>query len=338
MTTRPQLVVLTPVRNEASNLVRFLSVTSCFADRIVIEDQCSSDDSVAICRRFPKVALIENPSPVYDEAGRQQRLLQKARELVPGPRIILALDADEILAADATGCPGWRAMFEARPGTVLLFEKPDLYGVPERCIRYSTPWPLGFVDDGSEHRARRIHSIRIPSPAHAPQLVIDDVKVLHYAMLRMDFLASRQRMYCALENVHRIAPFWRRRLAYPRATDWLRHGRLDDTPESWFHGWEAAGIDMRTVPREQYYWSDYEVLRLFRAHGTRRFWLDDIWYFDWEACRRAAIEAGAAAIPRQPVTAPPTAMMLGLRLLDRGLRALRDARSSWPPLTGGGAR
>jgi hypothetical protein len=327
MAKRSQLVVVTPIRNEASNLVRFLSVTSRFADRIVIEDQCSSDDSVAICKQFPKVALIENRSPDYDEAGRQQRLLRKARELVPDPRIILALDADEIVAANAPGSAGWRAMFQASPGTVLLFEKPDLYGVPERCIRYSTPWPLGFVDDGSEHRAQRIHSIRIPSPPHAQRLVLDDVKVLHYAMLRMDFLASRQRMYCALENVHRISPFWRRRVAYPRATDWLRHGRLEATPETWFRGWEAAGIDMRTVPRKQYYWSDYEVLRLFRAHGTRRFWLDDIWYFDWEACRLAAIEAGAAGMPRHRVAAPPRALVAGLRVIDKGMRATRALRS-----------
>jgi glycosyltransferase involved in cell wall biosynthesis len=323
---RPSIVVVTPTRNEGPNLPRFLAVTSEFADHIVIEDQCSSDDSVAICKRFGKVTLIENPSPVYDEAGRQRRLLQKARELVGGPRIILALDADEILAGDALGSRGWQAMLEAKPGTVLLFEKPDLYEVPERCIRYATPWPLGFVDDGSEHRARRIHSIRVPSPPHAAHLVVDEVKILHYAMLRLDFQASKQRMYCAFENVHRTAAFWRRRLAYPRSTDWTRSGRLETTPERWFERWERAGIDMRTVPRQRYYWSDYEVLRLFHEHGARRFWLDEIWDFDWEACRAAALEAGVEGVPWRAIVGPPPALAAGLRRLDRCMLALRAGR------------
>jgi glycosyltransferase involved in cell wall biosynthesis len=321
---RPSIVVVTPVRNEALNLPRFLAVTSRFADRIVIEDQCSTDGSAALCRRFEKVTLLENPSPVYDEAGRQQRLLRKARELVPGPRIILALDADEILAADAPGSRGWQAMLDAKPGTVLLFEKPDLYQVAEQCIRYDNPWPLGFVDDGSAHQARRIHSIRIPTPPGAPRLAIDDVKVLHYAMLRLDLQASKRRMYCALENVHRTASFWRRRLAYPLSTDWTRHGRLQPTPEAWFRGWEDAGIDMRSAPRDAYYWTDYEVLKLFDQHGARRFWLDEIWDFDWERCRAAASSAGG--LPRQRIARPPAALVAGLRIIDHCVLAMRAAR------------
>src|SRR5262249_7273713 len=151
------------------------------ADLIVIADQGSTDSSRDLCRSFPKVHLLDNPSSQYDEAHRQLLLLAAARELVPGEKVILALDADEIVAADSPASSGWQVMLAAAPGTVLCFEKPDLWQGADRCLRYETPWPLGYVDDGAEHRAQRLHSIRIPTPEGAPRLHVQDVKVLHYA-------------------------------------------------------------------------------------------------------------------------------------------------------------
>src|SRR5205085_11499412 len=106
---------------------RFLQVTSQFADHIVVADQNSTDGSVDLYGRYPKVILIRNNSEEYDEADRQKLLIQKARELIPEPKILLALDADEMLAANAMRTSGWESMLKAKPGTVLCFEKPDLY-------------------------------------------------------------------------------------------------------------------------------------------------------------------------------------------------------------------
>mgnify|MGYP000249071316 CR=1 FL=1 len=88
----PKIVVITPVKNEAWILERFLSVTSQFADYIIVADQNSTDSSVAICKKFPKVILIENKSGQFNEAERQLLLIQTARELIcllytsPSPR------------------------------------------------------------------------------------------------------------------------------------------------------------------------------------------------------------------------------------------------------------
>src|SRR5438034_4612080 len=95
-----RVVVVTPVRNEAWILERFLSVTSRFADHIIVADQRSSDGSRAICSRYPNVTVIDNPTDEFNERDRQLLLLRQARALVPPPRVILALDADEILAAN----------------------------------------------------------------------------------------------------------------------------------------------------------------------------------------------------------------------------------------------
>jgi hypothetical protein len=48
--------------------IAFSAVTSQFADHIIIANQNSTDQSVAICKRYPKVTVIENQSDKYDEA------------------------------------------------------------------------------------------------------------------------------------------------------------------------------------------------------------------------------------------------------------------------------
>lgn len=310
---RRPVVVLTPVKNEAWILERFLAVTSAFADAIVVADQGSTDDSVAICRSFPKVHLVENPDAAYDEASRQRLLIDAARRLVPGGAILLAFDADEILAADAPASPGWREMLRAEPGTVLLFHKPDLYGSPERCVRHSKPWPLGYVDDGAPHEPTRIHSLRLPQPPGHPSLEVRGAVVLHYALVRPGAQRAKMRLYSVLENVHGTNHLLGRRRLYAPGFDWSRLGKLEASPASWFEGWTARGIEMFHFERPRFTWHDHEVLRLFARHGGRRFWLDPVWDLDWEACRSDAVERGLD-VPREPVRRPPAA----LRLAGRG--------------------
>ena len=85
-------MVLTPIRNEAWILDRFLAVTSPLADHIILADQGSTDGSRAIAARYSNVVLIDNDDPGFDEARRQRLLLERARQLVPGPKVLLALD------------------------------------------------------------------------------------------------------------------------------------------------------------------------------------------------------------------------------------------------------
>lgn len=322
------VVVLTPVKNEAWILKRFLAVTSTFADAIVVADQGSTDDSAAICRRFPRVHLVENPRAEYDEASRQKLLIAAAREIHPEGAILLALDADEILAADAVASDGWQAMLEAAPGTVLLFDKPDLYGSPRRCIRHDDPWPLGYVDDGAPHRASAIHSIRVPQPPGSPRLHVHGAVVLHYAMTRPRAQRAKMRLYSVLENLRGTNHLLGRRRLYATSFDWTALGRLEETPASWLAGWSARGIDLFTVEEPRFTWHDREVLRLFGRHGARRFWLDDIWDLDWEACRREALAAGLD-VPARPIRRPPAPVRLLGAALDRlytlwlGLKSLR---------------
>ena len=322
----PRVVVVTPVRNEAWILDRFLAVASRFAEQIIVADQRSTDDSRAICARYPKCTVVDNPTDEFNEGARQLLLIRQARALVPPPRIILALDADEILAANAVQAPGWRTMLDAPPGTIVCVERVDLYGTPDRSMRHDRLTPLGYVDDGVEHTPRDMHSVRVPIPGYAQRLLLPDVTVLHYAALRPRALASKLRWYIVLENARGTCPWvFKRRLRYAMHVDFTGAARIESSAEEWFRGWEAVGIDMRTVVDDVYHWYDVDVLRFFREYGTRKFWLDDIWDFDWEACRQDAKRRNLFGIP-DAVHPPPRALvevMRGLSWLHRAQRRLR---------------
>ena len=308
------VVVLTPLKNDAWILRRFLEVTSIFADRILIADQGSTDGGLETCREFSKVTVLDNSSSEYDEASRQQLLLRAAREMVPMPRLLLALDCDEILAADAMGTRGWQSMLAARPGTVLLFEKPNLYLSPANCERRPLDFPGGFVDDDlSRHQPQRIHSPRLPMPRESPQLILGDVKFLHYALVRPEAQKAKMRMYAAIENVMGTKSLYTRRRYYWSRRVLRAMGPVEPTPPRWYDAWERRGIDMTTIEDVQPYWQDQATLELLRKHGSRRFWFDDIWEKDWRALD-----------PR--ITPPPRALRWAIDSAQRVVEQASDLR------------
>ena len=138
-----QVICVTPVRNEAWILERFLTSASLWADRIVVADQGSEDASRDIALRFPKVTLLENPSDRYDEVARQRLLIDEARA-TPGRRLIVALDADEALTWRSWETEEWDALRHAPEGTVASFEWVDLlHRMPRNAgyLRRASPSP-----------------------------------------------------------------------------------------------------------------------------------------------------------------------------------------------------
>jgi hypothetical protein len=301
-------------------LDRFLTVTSQFADIIIIADQRSTDDSREICRQFAKVIVIDNADSEYNELSRQQQLISAARELVPGPKILMAIDADEILAADSLASPKWADLRRAPPGTALFFEKPDLLS-PPNLQRPSTPFPLGYSDDGRSHDGLFIHSTRVPAGGSIPRLDVAGIRFLHLAMTRPHEFYARQRLYSALENVKRTKSVFQR-LAY--YSPLIIQERLDavaqPTPPSWWQGWRDQGIDLFDSPTALDNHFNRELLSLFARYGERRFYWDDIWDFDWESLRINILATDPAAKVPQRAIQPPSKFQSGALSLLRWLR------------------
>ena len=161
---RPTLICLTPVRNEEWILERFLRCASLWADLIIVADQGSTDRSVQIARGFPKVHIVENRGQGYDESERQELLIRTARELVPGRKFLLALDADELLTSNYASSAEWARLAAAVPGTVVRFRWVNLMPDMKRAWLSRSAFAWGFMDDGTPHRGKKVHSVRVPMP------------------------------------------------------------------------------------------------------------------------------------------------------------------------------
>jgi Glycosyl transferase family 2 len=153
---RPLVICLTPIKDEAWILERFLKCASLWADHIIIADQQSNDESKEIARSFPKVRLIENSSATFNEPERQQLLIGEARKIL-GPKIVMALDADEFLTANFLTSPEWETILHAAVGTVIRFHWLEVFADTSGLCCFRFPWdpPIGLVDDGTEPKAPR---------------------------------------------------------------------------------------------------------------------------------------------------------------------------------------
>ena len=328
----PVLVCLTPVKDEAWILARFLACAETWADHIVIADQGSTDGSVEIAEAHPKVTLVHNRSEAYDEGARQRLLIETARRIpAAGPRVLLALDADEFLSANWRQSEEWDRLRTAEPGTNLAFHWMNVAPGCETGWPSSEPIPFGFVDDGSPHRGEAIHSRRIPTPSGAPQVVCEDLVVLHYQYTDWERMRSKQRWYQCWE-----------RLRHPDkrpVTLYRQYHHMDAAIQAatplrpdWLAGYEAAGIDMRSVASASHYWWDEELLDLFADHGTEPFRRLNVWDVDWNALSRRVGKMANGAL-RDPRSAwergvhrwlaytQPSASRLPVRVVQRALRA-----------------
>lgn len=279
---------LTPVRNEAWILTRFLQAASTWADVIIVLDQSSDDGSPDIARSFPRVHVAAYPDTNYDDPIRRGMLVDLARTIVPGPRILVALDADEFIAPESWHHDEMRDFLLAPPGTVgrmrwinVLPDEPCAWIPPVRT-------DFMFVDDGSPFRGSPMHGPRLPGAGIANTRDLDSPKVLHLQYLDWERMRSKQRWYQAQE-----------RIEYPRKRPiqiYRQYHHMDAVPQSerhqlreeWFAGFQSdAGIDLFSVDAQDAYPTDARVLDLVVDHGAERFRRLELWDGKWEQRCRA---------------------------------------------------
>ncbi|CAA6693603.1 MULTISPECIES: glycosyltransferase family 2 protein [unclassified Lentimonas] len=298
-----KIIVIAPVKDEEWILERFLWACSQFADHIILLNQQSTDRTVEIIGDFEKAMVFNNPSPVYDEAYRTEFLVGKVRELYGLGNLIIALDADEIPTYPSLNIRLWESLKRQPLGTTIVFSKPDLLSQPMRYLPAPTNFPLAYVDDGADTEKKLIHNRRIPGTASGPQYVCSSIIVLHFARVRQSEYFARQAMYCVIENVNRSKNLRLRTLYYSRQS-FLKKDREAGVvvPDEWSRGYLEQGIDLygyRTDPYNEFH---RKVLEHFEEHGTKRFWMDDIWWEDWQAaaayfCKAKKMNNSRLALP-----------------------------------------
>jgi hypothetical protein len=294
------LICVTPIKNESSNLEHFLKATGVWADHMLVLDQGSTDNSVAIARRFEKVKLLRNESAEYDERHRAGKLIDAARE-ISGRRIIFALDADELLSANFRDSPEWGAVLTAQPGTVIRIDRLGLHPDGVRYWVDIADMPIGFVDDGSPFTGTIIHTTRIPLPERAPVLKLSEIKLLHLAYLDVAKLDSKVRWYqCweALKGDGKLLPTYR--YYHSDLPDTISRLKLKELSDTWTDRYSLDWInkirrrsgDHALLPASEptgheVFWWDAQVLEWMRLYGVERFRRVPIWHVDWKAICKA---------------------------------------------------
>lgn len=288
----PKLICLTPVRNEAWCLDIFLSITSLWADHIILADQNSTDGSKEIASKYPKVRLIKNDSDIYNEDERQKLLINESRK-IKGDKILIALDADEVFTANFNNTKDWQRILKSKPGEVFGFQWANICPDLKNYFPSSFYYPWGFHDDGiTEHinYVRWMHSMRIPYPKSADSgyYEVTDFKVFHFAWLDRKRVESKNRFYQCLicikdSNEHFISLF----RSYKQ-----KHEKNRPIPPEWLENYEKININLSeqlNIPRSLY-WYDMEVKELFLKHGFSKFKYLDIWNKNWIAYMKNQIE------------------------------------------------
>lgn len=264
-------------------------------------DQLSDDGSAEIARRFPKVHLAHYPDLTYDDPIRRGMLVDLARALVPEPRILVALDADEFVASDSWQHPEMNEFLSAAPGTVgrmrwinVLPDEPRAWIPQERT-------DFMFVDDGSPFRGDPMHGPRLPGISSSTTMDLDGPKVVHLQYLDWERMRAKQRWYQAQERVQypRKRPiqiyrqYHRMYVIAPHERHPLRH--------EWFAG---AGFDSAVkflaVERHDAYPADARVLDLLVSHGVERFRRLELWDGKWERRVRALRRSVPAVLITDP--------------------------------------
>ena len=275
-------IVMTPVRNEAWVLRAFLEATSRWADYIIIADQMSTDGSREIAREYPKVILIDNKNPEFNEAERQSMLVAKAREVAAGRDTLLwGLDADEVLAANTFETEDWKHILNSVPGDVFWFKWAEICpNQKEYWLSRTTYYPWLFHDDGKEphgNYVRNMHSMRIPYPIEEKQMYyVDDFRVLHLAYLNEHRVASKRRFYQFVdwEMNHRSPIILSRSYSQTKKSEQvlpLPYGILYKTNK---FGFDLLGLVDTQVSK--CYMDDYIVER-FPRHTWKELRRLDIW-------------------------------------------------------------
>jgi len=276
------------VRNEAWVLERFLRAASAWADLIIVLDQESDDGSAEIAQRFRKVHVAAYPHQTYDDPIRRGMLVDLARALVPGPKVLVSLDADEFVASDAWQYPEMHEFLSAPPGTVgrmrwinLLPDEPRAW-IPEKRTDFM------FVDDGAEFRGDPMHGPRLPGSSSTATMDLDGPKVVHLQYVDWERMQAKQRWYQVQE-----------RLEYPRkrpiqiyrqyhGMDAIAPHERHPLRHEWFAGHDLGGAEklLAVEPRDAYP-ADARVLDLLTHHGVERFRRLDLWDGNWEQRVRA---------------------------------------------------
>lgn len=196
-----KIICLTPVKDESWILDTFLKCASIWSDKIILADQDSKDDTLKIAEKYPKVKIIKNTSKLFEESERWKILIEEARKL-PGKKLLVDLDADEIIVPDFRRTDKWKKILGSDPGTLFYFE--SLHILPDfRHYKIVRPViPMMFIDNNEKFSGKTIHSPRLPITKELRRIFCKQIKIMHLTLIDPERFKSKIRWYQCWEKIN----------------------------------------------------------------------------------------------------------------------------------------
>lgn len=198
-----QVICITPVKNESWVIDNFLSKAIVWADRVIVADQQSSDQTSMTLKKYTnKVTAITNKSKLLDEFHRRNILLREARKVSPRKKMILAIDADEMLSVKKIEKKLLRKLDKLKPGTMITMDWVNIHPDLKHC------WVIerkifGFIDDGySMSDPGKIHTERVPTNNSNNIFHIRSIKVIHLQYIDWMRMQAKHRWYMLWEMIN----------------------------------------------------------------------------------------------------------------------------------------
>lgn len=285
MNSKPKLIAVTPIRNEAWVLEAFLTCTSSWADHIIIADQHSTDGSREIAAKFGKVILVDNDATEMNQAAARLLLFREV-DKIEGNKIVFALDADEFLSEGFEKTDGWKKILESKPNEIFCFRWLNLFGDYSHALPESNymEWACHFSKDTkiSEEYKRceknAIHEMRVPClPADkARYIAIIDIKFIHLAQVNQVRLKNKHAFY----QVHTLASLTERKSAVSIFRTYNPPHHSISTLTNEVHLIDSAtGEDVKRLIKSndigQYYID--EILYIFKRDDLKKYLKLTIW-------------------------------------------------------------
>jgi glycosyltransferase involved in cell wall biosynthesis len=289
----PKIVALLAVHNERLFIKQALKGLALYADGIVLLDDASDDDTLALVESLKDECKIERiiSKKVWhrDEAGDRNLLLNVGREI--GGTHFIILDADELISAPSLKDNHLRnRILQLEPGERLLLPWVQVWRSPYTYRSDSSPWAghfgdFIFCDEPSLLYTADyfLHATR--SPIHADKKSMPTVKInvpgvviLHFQFSNWRNLLIKQAWYRCLEHIRLPnKPVEEINELYGHSKN-EKTLQLSPIPEQWLAGYDFYDAN---VFFESEVWREKQIMGWFKEYGIDYFKDLDIWDIDW---------------------------------------------------------
>lgn len=278
---RPTIFCLMPVKNEEWIIEKSLSSASIWADKIIVSDQGSTDRTIEIAQKFPKVILLDNSKlKEFNEQEMRAPLFAEARKF-PGKKLLISLDADEIFTPNFNS-PEWDTMLKAEEGTRFIFNWYHI--LPDYKSAFTTIYnTCAFMDDGSVYNVGLIHVPRQPIPTRPVlHIKLNDISILHFQFTNWERMERKHIWYQMYERIYypkKSCISIYRGLHYDRY--FLEKYKKIPLNKEWIAGYKSYKIDVTTVLMPPYYIWDETIIKYLTTYPKKYFDRIDMWNINW---------------------------------------------------------